>query len=168
MTRTFQTFCTWQMTAVGGLNSPRRPFTGLRRSHAGYCGRRTQCQRTTIHLMPLKSSSRCVCVKTEKIEPQRLKPRPTKIVEFSHRLKMEDLSVSPVTKVVLELVSVMPLPWPFDKFAARFKEHLAADSLERIRLMLTTCRCTRPYARMIARSCARVPGNASTCALVLF
>jgi len=52
---------------------------------------------------------------------------------------MEDLSVSPVGMLVLDILSHIPPVWPFDKIAERLKEHLAADSLERIRLMVETC-----------------------------
>jgi hypothetical protein len=52
---------------------------------------------------------------------------------------MEDLSVSPVTKKVLSLVSQLPRIWPFNRIAEVLKNHLAGDSLERIRLMLQTC-----------------------------
>ncbi len=55
------------------------------------------------------------------------------------QFQMEDLSVSPVTKMVLDVISSMPLMWPFDKIIERLKAHLAADSLERMRLMLETC-----------------------------
>src|SRR3989442_13054749 len=58
---------------------------------------------------------------------------------LEQQFQMEDLSVSPVTKVVLEVLSLMPLTWPFDKIVERLKRHLAADSLERIDLMLKTC-----------------------------
>lgn len=47
--------------------------------------------------------------------------------------------MSPVTKVVAEIVSLMPPVWPFNKAAERLKGFLAADSIERIRLMLETC-----------------------------
>ena len=52
---------------------------------------------------------------------------------------MEDLSSSPVTKKLLLVVSLFPLVWPFNKIAEYLKDHLAADSEERIRLMLETC-----------------------------
>lgn len=58
---------------------------------------------------------------------------------LKQQLRMEDLSVSPVAKAVLDLVSLMPLKWPFDKAVEVLKGHLAADSLARIRLMLETC-----------------------------
>jgi hypothetical protein len=57
---------------------------------------------------------------------------------LDHQFQMEDLSVSPVAKAVLALISAMPT-WPFDKIAERLKDHLAADSSERIRLMLEMC-----------------------------
>lgn len=58
---------------------------------------------------------------------------------LEQQLRMEDLSVPPATKIVLDLISFMPLKWPFDKVAERIKGHLAADSVQRIRLMLDTC-----------------------------
>ena len=58
---------------------------------------------------------------------------------LEQQLRMEDLSVAPATKIVLDLVSLMPLKWPFNKVAERIKGHLAADSVQRIRLMLDTC-----------------------------
>ena len=48
------------------------------------------------------------------------------------QFQMEDLSVSPVTKAVLVVVSQMTLGWPFDKLTQSLKGRLAADSLERI------------------------------------
>jgi chemotaxis protein histidine kinase CheA len=58
---------------------------------------------------------------------------------LEQQFEMEDLSSSPVTKKVLHLVSLLPLVWPFTKLAETLKGHLAADALERIRLMLETC-----------------------------
>jgi hypothetical protein len=55
------------------------------------------------------------------------------------RFELEDVSVSPVTKAVLGIASLMPLTWPFDKAAKAISGHLAADSLERIRLLLEAC-----------------------------
>ena len=60
---------------------------------------------------------------------------------LKQRFQSEDASVSPVTKAVRDLAStIIPLPWPFDKAVEKLKGHLAADSLERIRLMLETCK----------------------------
>src|ERR1700737_4642200 len=58
---------------------------------------------------------------------------------LEQRFEMEDLSSSPVTKKVLHLVSLFPLIWPFNKLAETLKGHLAADAVERIRMMLETC-----------------------------
>src|SRR5258706_12094738 len=58
---------------------------------------------------------------------------------LGQQFEMEDLSSSPVTKKILHLVSLLPLVWPFNKLAESLKGHLAADGLERIRLMLETC-----------------------------
>jgi hypothetical protein len=52
------------------------------------------------------------------------------------QFELEDSAVSPVTKAVLNIASLMPLSWPFDKAAKRIGGHLATDSLERIRLLL--------------------------------
>jgi hypothetical protein len=62
---------------------------------------------------------------------------PTRALE--KHFEMEDLSASPVTKKLLHIVSLLPPVWPFDKIAEYLKNHLAADSEERIRLMLETC-----------------------------
>jgi hypothetical protein len=58
---------------------------------------------------------------------------------LKQRFQMEEASVSPIAKIVLELASSIPDIWPFDKVANKLKDHLAADSVERIRLMLETC-----------------------------
>jgi chemotaxis protein histidine kinase CheA len=57
---------------------------------------------------------------------------------LEQQFEMEDLSSSPVTKKVLHLVSLFQLIWPFNKLAETLTSHLAADSMERIRLMLET------------------------------
>jgi hypothetical protein len=58
---------------------------------------------------------------------------------LEQRFQVEDTFVSPVTRKVLSLVSTLPLPWPLDKAVSKIKDHLGADSTERIRLMLETC-----------------------------
>jgi chemotaxis protein histidine kinase CheA len=58
---------------------------------------------------------------------------------LGQQFETEDLASSPVTKKVLHLVSLFPLVWPFNKLAEALKGRLAADALERIRLMLETC-----------------------------
>jgi hypothetical protein len=55
------------------------------------------------------------------------------------QFQLDDSSASPVTKAVLGVASLMPLTWPFDKAAKKISGHLAADSLERIRLLLEAC-----------------------------
>jgi hypothetical protein len=55
------------------------------------------------------------------------------------QFELEDSAISPVTKAVLDIASLMPLTWPFDKAARRISGHLAAGSLERIRLLLEAC-----------------------------
>jgi hypothetical protein len=58
---------------------------------------------------------------------------------LEQQFKMEDLGVSPVTRTVLALLSRLPLVYPFDVIIVWLKEHLAADSIERISLLLQTC-----------------------------
>src|SRR5713101_2927169 len=58
---------------------------------------------------------------------------------LEQQFKMEDLAVSPVTKTVFTALSRLPLPYPFDAIVPSLKEHLAADFLERIYLLLQTC-----------------------------
>jgi hypothetical protein len=55
------------------------------------------------------------------------------------QFELEDVSISPVTKAVLGIASLMPPTWPFDRAAKIISGHLAADSLERIRLLLEAC-----------------------------
>jgi hypothetical protein len=57
---------------------------------------------------------------------------------LENQLKMEDASVSPVSKIVLHIASFIPL-WPFDKVLANLKENLGADSAHRVRVMVETC-----------------------------
>jgi hypothetical protein len=58
---------------------------------------------------------------------------------LEQQFKMEDLSGSPATKTVLAVLSRIPLIYPFDVIVAWLKEHLTADSLERIHLLVQTC-----------------------------
>jgi hypothetical protein len=58
---------------------------------------------------------------------------------LEQRFGVEDTFVSPVTRKVLSIASTLPLPWPLDKAVSKIKDHLGADSAERIRLMLETC-----------------------------
>jgi hypothetical protein len=53
--------------------------------------------------------------------------------------ELEDSSVSPITSMVLDVVSRLPSPWPIDKAITFLKDRIAADSKERIRIMLETC-----------------------------
>jgi len=55
------------------------------------------------------------------------------------QFQMEDLSVSPVGRALLAIAEKLPLDWPLDKAVESLKNHLAGDSLERMRLMLETC-----------------------------
>ena len=41
--------------------------------------------------------------------------------------------------MLVQLASLLPLGWPLDKAIGKLKERLAADSLDRIRLILETC-----------------------------
>jgi hypothetical protein len=54
---------------------------------------------------------------------------------LKRRLEMEGLSVSPITKLILGVAGVIPLPPPFNKAIQTLKGHLAADSLERVCLL---------------------------------
>ena len=57
---------------------------------------------------------------------------------LEHQLKMEDASVSPVSKIVLHIASFISL-WPFEKGLAKLKEYIGADSAHRVRVMVETC-----------------------------
>jgi hypothetical protein len=60
---------------------------------------------------------------------------------LEHQLHMENLSVSPVAENLLVLASDLPVEWPFNKIVEWLRKgNLAADSQERIRLMLDTCK----------------------------
>jgi hypothetical protein len=54
------------------------------------------------------------------------------------QLAIEGISVSPVTKAVLAVASFLPSFWPLDKITVAIKDHVSADSLEHIRLLLQT------------------------------
>jgi hypothetical protein len=41
------------------------------------------------------------------------------------KFELEDVSVSPVTKAILGIASLMPLTWPIDKAANAISGHLA-------------------------------------------
>src|SRR5258708_19419458 len=58
---------------------------------------------------------------------------------LEHQLRMEDTSVSPVSKIVLHIASFIPSFWPFDKGLAKLKEYIGADSAHRVRVMVETC-----------------------------
>lgn len=53
--------------------------------------------------------------------------------------ELEDSSTSPVTKTALDIASRLPLMWPFNKAIAKLKDHLTAESFDRLRVMLETC-----------------------------
>src|SRR3979411_1180 len=55
------------------------------------------------------------------------------------QLQLEKIGVSPVTELVLRLVSLVRVEWPFNKAIDTLKSHVAADSLDKVRLMLETC-----------------------------
>jgi hypothetical protein len=54
------------------------------------------------------------------------------------QLAIEGISVSPVTKTVLAVASFLPSFWPLVKITAAIKDHVSADSVEHIRLLLQT------------------------------
>ena len=60
------------------------------------------------------------------------------IIALERQFEMENLSVSPVTKAVLAVSSYFTLVWPVNKAVDTIKNHLSADSLERIRLLVET------------------------------
>jgi hypothetical protein len=62
--------------------------------------------------------------------------RPTEALQ--KHLELEEASVSPFTKAVANLMSKLPLPYPFDKAFAAFKEHHSKEGAERTKLMLET------------------------------
>jgi hypothetical protein len=53
--------------------------------------------------------------------------------------ELEGSSMSPLTNVALDIALRLPLIWPFDKAIAKLKDHLAASSLDRLKIMLETC-----------------------------
>lgn len=55
------------------------------------------------------------------------------------RFEIEDAFASPFSKAVVDVASRLPLPWPLNKSVELLKQRLAADSHERIVLMLRTC-----------------------------
>lgn len=61
------------------------------------------------------------------------------VVALKRHFELEDSSSSDITKKAIDILSVLPLAWPFDKAIAKLKDHVAADSSERIKLMLETC-----------------------------
>jgi hypothetical protein len=61
------------------------------------------------------------------------------IKALQERFEMEDLSTSPVTKIILNVVASLSFCWPFNKIAEKLKGYLASDAIERIKLMLETC-----------------------------
>jgi len=58
---------------------------------------------------------------------------------LKQQFEMEDLSVSPVTKGLLRVATLLPLGWPINKAIELLTGNLAAQSLERYRLLLETC-----------------------------
>lgn len=61
------------------------------------------------------------------------------IKALQDRFELEDLSTSPITKVILNVVASLSFCWPFNKIAEKLKGYLDSDAAERIRLMLETC-----------------------------
>jgi hypothetical protein len=62
------------------------------------------------------------------------------IVALDRQLGFEDITTSSTAKILVNILSWIPLKWPFDSTVAKLKEHLAADSSARIKLMLETCK----------------------------
>jgi hypothetical protein len=60
------------------------------------------------------------------------------IKAVKRQFEMEDLATSPVTEMVLQVISALPLVSPLDKAVEWLKGHLATDATERDRLMLET------------------------------
>ena len=58
---------------------------------------------------------------------------------LKRQFELEDSSRSPITKTALDILSRLPLIWPFDTALAMLKDHFAADSLDRLEVMLQTC-----------------------------
>lgn len=83
----------------------------------------------TLDIIPANATPRMFIMPIDDLEFDALKKQ----------FELEDSSVSPVTKAVLGIASLMPLTWPFDKATKTIGGHLAADSLERIRLLLEAC-----------------------------
>jgi hypothetical protein len=59
---------------------------------------------------------------------------------LEHRFEMEDTSASAISRMVLNLASHLPMPWLLSSAISEIKDHLAADGLDRIRLVLETCK----------------------------
>jgi hypothetical protein len=53
--------------------------------------------------------------------------------------KLEDSSTSPLIKLLLWLTSFVSWMWPFDKAFSFLKDHVSADSAQRIKVMLDAC-----------------------------
>jgi hypothetical protein len=58
---------------------------------------------------------------------------------LEHQFALEDASLSSVNRVILEISSSGLLPWPINKVMEKIRSSFNADSLDQIRLMLTTC-----------------------------
>jgi hypothetical protein len=58
---------------------------------------------------------------------------------LAQQFALEDTSTSPVSRAIPEIASYVPLPWPIGNAVEKIKARLGADSLDRIRIMLTTC-----------------------------
>jgi hypothetical protein len=58
---------------------------------------------------------------------------------LAKQLELEKTSISPVSQAICKIASALNLPWPFDKAVRLLKEHAAADSSDKMKLMLETC-----------------------------
>jgi hypothetical protein len=54
-------------------------------------------------------------------------------------LELEDSSKYPLAETMLAIFCSVPLPWPLDAAATKLKDHIAADSGHRIKVMFETC-----------------------------
>lgn len=55
------------------------------------------------------------------------------------QFKLEDSSLSPVTKILLNLAMLISWPWPFDKAFSYLRDRSGADPAQRAKVMLEAC-----------------------------
>jgi hypothetical protein len=58
---------------------------------------------------------------------------------LKNRFESEDRGISPVTKIVADVLSPLSLPWPFPQFITKLKDLWITDAYDRIKLMIETC-----------------------------